>query len=30
MYKEKQGGKGMVVDTVKENLCVNKLIATKK
>lgn len=30
MYKEKQGGKGMVVDTVKETLCVNKLISTKK
>ena len=30
MYKEKQGGKGMVVDTVKENLSINKLVATKK
>ena len=30
MYKEKQGGRKMVVDTVKENLSVNKLVATKK
>lgn len=30
MYKEKEGGKIMVLETVNENLCVNKLIATKK
>lgn len=30
MYKEKEGGRQMVLETVNENLCVNKLVATKK